>query len=452
MTDNVVANPGTGGATFATDDIGGVHHPRHKVGWGPDGTFNDTDDASGKRLPVKIGEALPAGTNNIGDVDVVSLPPGSVAGTAAKIVDYDPGVGTDLVAMFGIALPKSGGAVAGGTASDPVRVDPTGTTTQPISAASLPLPSGAATEATLSGVRTSVELLDDSVGTLGAAAPSKGLLAAGSDGTNARALKTDANGELQVDVLSLPAVDTELPSAAALADGASNPTTPTVGSANLLYNGTSWDRARGDTTNGLDVDVTRVQGTVTVGAHDLSGSALAALQLIDDPVVPDDAAFTVGTSKVQVAGFLADEASTDLVDEGDVGAARITLDRKQVVAQYAHVSGGWTPYKLISAASTNATSVKASAGQVGVILVTNTNASPRYLKFYNKASAPSVGTDTPVLTLAIPGNSAGAGISLPAGAGFEFTTGIAFALTTAPEDSSIGPVAANEIIVNLGYK
>jgi hypothetical protein len=37
-------------------------------------------------------------------------------------------------------------------------------------------------------------------------------------------------------------VDTELPVAAALADGASNPTTPTIGAANLVYNGTTWDR------------------------------------------------------------------------------------------------------------------------------------------------------------------------------------------------------------------
>lgn len=58
--------------------------------------------------------------------------------------------------------------------------------------------------------------------------------------------------------------DTELPAAAALADGAANPTTPTAGSATLIFNGSTWDRARGDTTNGLDVDVTRVQGNVTV--------------------------------------------------------------------------------------------------------------------------------------------------------------------------------------------
>lgn len=37
-----------------------------------------------------------------------------------------------------------------------------------------------------------------------------------------------------------------------------------VASKVMLYNGTTWDRMRGDTTNGLDVDVTRVSGSVTV--------------------------------------------------------------------------------------------------------------------------------------------------------------------------------------------
>jgi hypothetical protein len=68
VADNVTANAGSGGASFATDDIAGVHYPRSKVVWGPDGTANDTDDASGKRLPVKIAEALPAGGNAIGSV------------------------------------------------------------------------------------------------------------------------------------------------------------------------------------------------------------------------------------------------------------------------------------------------------------------------------------------------------------------------------------------------
>lgn len=54
------------------------------------------------------------------------------AGATAKIINGNPS-GTENVVAFAIALPKSGGAVVGGTAADPVRVDPTGATTQPVS-------------------------------------------------------------------------------------------------------------------------------------------------------------------------------------------------------------------------------------------------------------------------------------------------------------------------------
>lgn len=53
-------------------------------------------------------------------------------------------------------------------------------------------------------IQTSVELIDDTVATDGAATPTKGILMAGQDGTNAQTLKTDASGELQVDVLTMP--------------------------------------------------------------------------------------------------------------------------------------------------------------------------------------------------------------------------------------------------------
>lgn len=118
----------------------------------------------------------------------------------------------------------------------------------------------------------------------------------------------------------------------------------------------------------------------------------------------------------------------------------------------ASTTGGATATKLISAASTNATSVKASAGTLYMVSAINLNAAARYLKFYNKASAPTVGTDTPVLTFAIPGNTAGAGFIISVPQGIEFTTGIAFALTTAAADADTGAVAASEIIVNLAYK
>jgi len=55
MSDNTQANLGAGGDLIATDDIGGgVKVQRVKTTWGPDGTMNDADVASGKPLPVQL--------------------------------------------------------------------------------------------------------------------------------------------------------------------------------------------------------------------------------------------------------------------------------------------------------------------------------------------------------------------------------------------------------------
>lgn len=106
--------------------------------------------------------ATQSGTWNIGNITgTVSLPTGAateatLSNLNSKLLplnaDFDTGAGTDTRSAFGILLPASGGAVLGGTSTNPLRIDPTGTTTQPISAASLPLPTGAATETTLSGL------------------------------------------------------------------------------------------------------------------------------------------------------------------------------------------------------------------------------------------------------------------------------------------------------------
>lgn len=112
---------------------------------------------------------------------------------------------------------------------------------------------------------------------------------------------------------------------------------------------------------------------------------------------------------------------------------------------------GWTMARLISAASTNATNVKASAGQIGFIYAVNLNAAVRYLKLYNKASSPTVGTDTPVATLPIPASTTGAGFMMAIPGGMNFATGIGYATTTGVADADTGAVAANEIILLLGY-
>ena len=73
--------------------------------------------------------------------------------------------------------------------------------------------------------------------------------------------------------------------------------------------------------------------TVTISGGGAGGTTDVDITKIGGvAVVADDAAFTPGTSTGIVAFGFADETSTDLVDEGDVGALRMTLDRKQIMA------------------------------------------------------------------------------------------------------------------------
>lgn len=134
-------------------------------------------------------------------------------------------------------------------------------------------------------------------------------------------------------------------------------------------------------------------------------------------------------------------------DVGGVQYSRV----KRSFGRDGTASDAGTLTRLISAATTNATSVKASAGVVYLITAFNLNAAVRYLKMYNKASAPTVGTDTPVATYPIPASATGAGFIIPIICGSDYSTGIALALTTGVADADTGAVAANEIFVHLVY-
>lgn len=52
MADNFTANAGSGGNTFASDDISSVHYPRVKISHGADGSATDTSSAA--PFPVQV--------------------------------------------------------------------------------------------------------------------------------------------------------------------------------------------------------------------------------------------------------------------------------------------------------------------------------------------------------------------------------------------------------------
>ena len=111
-----------------------------------------------------------------------------------------------------------------------------------------------------------------------------------------------------------------------------------------------------------------------------------------------------------------------------------------------------TTYNVVTTASTNAAVVKASAGNLYELTISNPTATAAYIKLYNKATAPTVGTDVPVLTIAIPATAAGVGEkSFVFGAvGKRFATGIGIAVTAAAAATDTG-VAVAGVQINATY-
>ena len=161
-----------------------------------------------------------------------------------------------------------------------------------------------------------------------------------------------------------------------------------------------------------------------------SGSAAWILVPDDDP-----AALAPNNGSVTLSAL---PAGTNLI--GDVGG------------QVRATSGGLASISrlLSSAASTNATVVKGSAGRAYKIRGYNAAAAVRYLKLYNKATAPTVGTDTPVATIALkPSDIFDIDFGL---LGEYFGTGIGYALTTGAPDADTGALTAGDVLgMNIWY-
>lgn len=131
------------------------------------------------------------------------------------------------------------------------------------------------------------------------------------------------------------------------------------------------------------------------------------------------------------------------------GAGSSQLSVAVTGASGAATTNGLTPHKLISAASTNLTSVKTSQGRVSGGIVTNASASWRYLKLFNKNSAPVIGTDVPIATVGLPPNSQVNLGSVFDQYGIHFAAGIAYAITAGPADADNAAIGANEVVVLL---
>jgi len=110
-----------------------------------------------------------------------------------------------------------------------------------------------------------------------------------------------------------------------------------------------------------------------------------------------------------------------------------------------------TSARIASAGSTNATLVKAGPTQAYKITVYNNAAYAVFLKLFNKATAPTVGTDVPVAVIGVPATATGASVTCDID-GLNFQLGLAYCITKLIADSDVTAVLANDLQGFLQYQ
>jgi len=328
-----------------------------------DGDLGVVGITTGRRMKTSatIDAALPAGTNNIGDVDVASsaLPTGaSTSANQSTIIGHLDGVEGLLTTIDADTSNLS--VVGGGTEAAAIRVtianNSTGVLSVDDNGGSLTIDGtvdlGATDNAVLdaiaasvaaidtdtttiighvdgletsnSAIQTSVQLIDDTVQVLGTdtytEASSKGITLGAvrrdadttlANTTNEFApLQVDANGRLKVEAFSGETLPVSLAS------------TTVTGTVAVTQSGT-WDEVGiNDSGNSITVDN---GGTFVVQEN---GAALTALQLIDDTVFTDDTS-THATGTTKGIGIMAVAAPTDTaLNANDIGMPGMTANRE----------------------------------------------------------------------------------------------------------------------------
>lgn len=106
-----------------------------------------------------------------------------------------------------------------------------------------------------------------------------------------------------------------------------------------------------------------------------------------------------------------------------------------------------TPYFVNSAASTNGALVLTGTSGLHAFYASNIGATDAFVKLYNKATAPTVGTDVPEMVIKVPANGQ---VELSPGFnGYRFPLGLGIAITGLVADTDTTAVAAGQVKVKL---
>jgi hypothetical protein len=111
-----------------------------------------------------------------------------------------------------------------------------------------------------------------------------------------------------------------------------------------------------------------------------------------------------------------------------------------------------TPYFVNSAASTNGALILTGTSGMPTLWASNSGATAAFIKLYNKATAPVVGTDVPEMIIPVPAESGGVPGTVRIASGFQsfrFPLGLGIAITGGAADNDTTAVAAGQVKVKL---
>jgi hypothetical protein len=271
-----------------------------------------------------------------------------------------------------------------------------------------------------------------------AAAPANGVVQSGVYNSSLPSITSGNASQIQLDSKGQQLFDLNYVAGAAIATG----------------NGTNGGAIRvaiASDNTAFAVNATLQAGSATVGKVDVLGNAGATMDVAIGGA-------TAATDALQVAGVYNSSAPTlsngqgaafQLDSSGNLKVNCTGCSAASTVSLVPATSGGLSLSHTVLAASTNATSLKASAGQVYEACVNSNAAYPIFLKLYNKASSPTVGTDTPVKIVEA---QAGVPACMRTEEGFTFGTGIAWAVTKGIADSDSTAVLASDGTVEVASK
>ena len=194
---------------------------------------------------------------------------------------------------------------------------------------------------------------------------------------------------------------------------------------------------------------TEVNATIVAPLGSQTGASSHSVVIASDQVLPLPTGAATQTTLAAMSGKLPAALGQSTMSASM--SVTVASDQSPIpVATAPSAAVGASSFShTISAATTNATSVKGSAGTINMMSISNIATSKRYVKFYNKATAPTVGTDTPVWTVMVP---PGETHDISCGpSGMRFSTGIAFATTALITVTDTTAVALNDLAICINY-